>query len=79
MVEKNLQAKITRYLKNRWEGKSAAIELKITNKGALPFNAVKDHQIAGLSIAKHGILPYKLPDTDSTRRFGFVESFSLRA
>lgn len=63
MLEKNLQTRITRYVKNRWRHGSAAIEVKITKDKSLPFNAVKDHQIAGLSVAKHGTLAYKIPDT----------------
>lgn len=63
MLEKNLQTRITRYVKNRWQHGSAAIEVKITKDKSLPFSAVKDHQIAGLSVAKHGTLSYKIPDT----------------
>lgn len=63
MLEKNLQTRITRYVKNRWQHGSAAIEVKITKEKSLPFNAVKDHQIAGLLVAKHGTLSYKIPDT----------------
>ena len=63
MREKNLQTRITRYVKNRWQHGSAAIELKICHEKSLPFNAVKEHQIAGLLVAKHGTLAYKIPDT----------------
>jgi len=63
MREKDLQTRITRYVKNRWQHQSAAIELKITHSKSLSFAAVKDHQIAGLLVAKHGTLAYKIPDT----------------
>ena len=41
---------------------TSVFELKITNNLALPFDAVKPHQIINLKIAKHGTLPYKIAD-----------------
>jgi len=62
-AEKDFQIKFTRWLRHKYVSGSAAFELKITHGGhALPFNAVKDHQIAALMAAKHGNLPFKIPD-----------------
>lgn len=54
---------------NKWLTKefkeTGVFELKHTHgKDSLPFNAVKDHQLRALSIAKHGVFSYKISDFD---------------
>lgn len=41
---------------------SFVFEAKICKEKSLPFDAVKDHQIAALYQAKHGIFNYKISD-----------------
>lgn len=41
---------------------SFAFEAKICKEPSLPFDAVKDHQVAGLYQVKHGTFNYKIAD-----------------
>lgn len=61
MKEKDFQTKFGRWVKNRWQG-SAVFELKLCKDKAWPFSEIKEHQLAALSVAKHSILYFKLPD-----------------
>lgn len=61
MKERNLQTAFNKYLQNRWSG-SAAFELKICHEKSMPFDAVKEHQIHALQVAKHSLLAYKISD-----------------
>lgn len=62
-AEKDFQKEFNKWVKYKYEG-SGAFELKICKGKSLPFNAVKDHQIDNLRIAKHSDkgLVYKIPD-----------------
>lgn len=62
MTEADFQSKFTRWIKPRMKG-SAVFELKICKAYALPFSAVKEHQLAALSAAKHDSVFYKIPDS----------------
>lgn len=62
MLEKDFQTKFTRWLKSGSNIPTGAFELKLSKGISLPFNAVQDHQIAALKIAKHGRLAFKIPD-----------------
>ena len=54
-------------------------ELKFTHDNSLPFKAVMDHQLAGLYVAKHGRLPYKIADVGIARKpfDGFMVSGAI--
>jgi len=62
MTEAQFTTKFNRWLRHQWET-SGAFELKVTATDSLPFDAVKDHQIAALDAASSdsGIV-YKIPD-----------------
>lgn len=62
MTERDFTTKFNRWLKYNWKS-SAVFELKICKEKSIPFNAVQPHQLANLSIAKKGILPYKIDDS----------------
>lgn len=62
MKERDLQTRFNAWLRNRWQGGSAAFELKICHEESMPFSEVKEHQVRNLQIAKHGSLAYKIPD-----------------
>lgn len=61
MKEKDLQTRVTAYMKNRWKG-TAVFELKICHEKSMPFEMVKEHQIHALHSAKTGVIAYKIPD-----------------
>ncbi len=61
MRESDFQTKFSLWLKYHNEG-SAAYELKLTKDPSLPFNAVQDHQIRALLLAKHKQLIHKIAD-----------------
>ena len=50
------------------------VGLKITHTDSLPFDAVKDHQIAELNQCKWGTLVFKIPDVGYQNPF---DCFSL--
>ena len=73
MKERDFQSTFNNWLKQVYK-KTAAFELKITHTDSLPFNSVKDHQIAALEAAKWGVLVYKIPDVGYQNPF---DCFSL--
>ena len=64
MKEKDFQTEFNKWLKhsNFCISGKCVFELKICKGTSIPFNAVKEHQLAALSIAKHASLIYKIPD-----------------
>jgi len=62
MQEKDFQTKFTRWLKSGSDVPTGAFELKLSKGKSIPFDAVMVHQLAGLRIAKHGRLAYKIAD-----------------
>lgn len=61
--EAQFQTVFNTWLKKEFK-KTAVFELKHTRGCVyLPFSSVKDHQLRALSIAKHGILSYKISDS----------------
>jgi hypothetical protein len=61
MLEKKFNIQFNHWLKAVYK-KTGAYELKVTKTDSIPFDAVKDHQIAALKAAKDGVLVYKIPD-----------------
>lgn len=61
MTEAKFQTEFTRWAKHNMKT-TAAFELKICNEKSLPFNAVKEHQVANLLSARNRSLVYKIPD-----------------
>ena len=62
MSEADFQTKFTRWAKYHLK-ESCACELKVAKEGqALPFSAVKEHQVLALSVVKNSGLGYKIPD-----------------
>lgn len=61
MKEKNFQSKFNRWLQNRYEG-NGVFELKLVKRNSLPFDAVKEHQLHALQMAKYQSVVYKIED-----------------
>lgn len=61
MKEKDLYPKMQRWIKAR-HPVSGAYELKLARGPSIPFNALAEHQERALLQAKHGVVPYKIPD-----------------
>jgi hypothetical protein len=61
MREKDFQKKFSKWLRYN-NHINAVYELKLTKTGSLPFNAVKEHQINALQIARNYFMIYKIPD-----------------
>ena len=73
--EAKFQTEFNAFLKTTWK-KTGAFELKHTRgRDYLPFDEVKDHQLRALSIAKHGILSYKI--SDEARGFKPFDCFCM--
>jgi hypothetical protein len=62
MKEKDFQIKFGHWLRNSNFSATAAFELKICKSKSLSFNAVKEHQVNALYLAKNRKLFYKIPD-----------------
>ena len=62
MLEKDFQLKFNKWVKHNVKG-TAVFELKITHGKSLPFNAVQEHQINALRLAKHSSIHFKIPDS----------------
>ena len=73
--EAAFQTQFNLWLRDNYKG-SGVFELKQTSKDYLSFDAVKEHQIAGLLAAKHGTLVHKI--SDETRGYKPFDSFILR-
>ena len=58
---------------------SAAVELKVTPDGSLPFNAVQPHQVQALLKARHDKLVYKIPDDSMVRAQRPFDCFILNS
>ena len=66
--EAQFQTKFNKWLRHEWVGESTAFELKVIKKGrALPFNAVKPHQLRALK-ACEGKFVYKISDMDRVQK-----------
>lgn len=68
--ERDFQTEFNRWLKIIFR-RTAAFELKISRTGSLPFSSLAQHQSQALFHAKHGILPFKIPDV------GFQNPFDM--
>ena len=51
---------------------TCAVELKICKGTSLPFSSVVPHQVRALSIAKHGVVRYKIPDCGMQNPFDII-------
>jgi hypothetical protein len=69
--EATFQSKFNRWVENKWHG-TAAFELKLTTGQSIPFNAVAEHQMLALLLAKTGRLVYKIPDLGVQNPFDSV-------
>ena len=63
MKEKDMQVIFRNILTDNPPNKTAVYELKLCKSRALPFNAVKVHQVEGLLNAKLGNLFHKISDS----------------
>jgi len=45
-----------------FKNETLALECKICKGKSLPFEAVKEHQVSALYLAKHGLMNFKIPD-----------------
>lgn len=61
MTEAEFQSRFTKWAKHNVKH-TAAFELKICKENSMPFNAVKEHQVANLLSARDRSLMYKIPD-----------------
>lgn len=52
MKERDFQTMFTRYIRENPPEETCAFELKIVKKGAMPFNAVAEHQVEALIRAR---------------------------
>jgi len=68
-LEKDFQTAFNRWARYRWDGGSAAFELKLARGSSLPFNALAPHQKVSLKLSKHSILIYKAPDLGNLNPF----------
>lgn len=59
--EKHFQTEFNKWCKH-FIRTTSVFELKISKGKSLPFNAVKEHQVHALSMARHKHLVYKIPD-----------------
>ena len=62
MTEAQFQTRFNKWVRYRYDGPTAAFELKVTKGSSLPFSAVQPHQVSALNLAKHKQLPYKIAD-----------------
>lgn len=62
MVERKFQTLFLKWVRHQSKLSSAAFELKLTKGGALPFNALKEHQAEALYAAKHSRIAHKIAD-----------------
>jgi sulfur transfer protein SufE len=63
MKEKDFQSLFTKWIRDTEFRSSAAWELKISKRSAMPFSAVQEHQINKLMQAKHDCVYIKHPDS----------------
>lgn len=61
MTEADFQTRFSKWAKHNIKH-TAAFELKICKEPSMPFNAVKEHQVANLLSARNRSLIYKIPD-----------------
>ena|SRR3990167_7485920 len=62
MKESDMQTLFSKYMRTKRPKISAVFELKFSKKGALPFNALKDHQIKALQEVTESGFYHKLID-----------------
>ena len=77
MLEKTFQTQFNKFVKSSFKH-TAAYELKVC-KTALPFSAVKEHQLQGLWHAKHDGLVWKIVDCGYQNPFDAVSLYSVEA
>lgn len=60
-LERDFQRDFNKWCKHKFPY-TAAFELKATKGQSIPFNAVQEHQLHALWVAKHEVLAFKIPD-----------------
>ena len=67
MKEKDFQSKFNKWLARNPQTTSCAFELKLVKGRAMPFDAVKEHQIRNLRLAERALI-YKIPDAGEAQK-----------
>ena len=62
-LEAKFQIVFKHWVQTKWNGGSAAFELKRTTSDTLPVKSIAPHQLVALNQAFDGTLYYKMPDT----------------